>query len=151
MVADPERGVVVNLLESAGYAPAEQDTGDVGSDAIPYEYTSAVTNTFCWDDDDLDAAHVMTLVDRAGAEILRLQPNGACVTAIIEPGDYSLRLVHDGRSRRRSPSSSNPWMARAAPSRASARTSRRCCTPTSASAARSSSPTSPRRASPTPT
>ncbi len=98
VVADPERGVVVNLLESAGSTPPEQDTGDVGSDVIPYAYASTVTNTFCWDDDDLDAAHVMTVVDSAGADILRLQPNGACVTAVIEPGSYSLRFEHDGRS-----------------------------------------------------
>ena len=98
MVADPERGVVVDLLESAGSTPPEQDTADVGSDVIPYEYTGTVTNTFCWDDDDPEAGHVMTLIDSAGEEILELQANGACVTATIEPGEYGLRLAHDNRS-----------------------------------------------------
>lgn len=98
LVADPERGVVVSLLEPSGSTPAEQDSGDAGTDVIPYAYTDTVTNSFCWDDDDRDAAHVMTLVDSSGAAVVRLQPNGACVTATIAPGAYSLRFEHDGRA-----------------------------------------------------
>ena len=143
MAADPERGVVVNLLESAGSTPPEQDTGDVGSDVIPYEYGTTVTHTFCWDDDDLEAAHVMTLHDGAGAEILRLQPNGACVAATIEPGAYSLHLLP--RRPIRGGARRLHRTCRIATSRQSGQTSRLCCTRTSASAARSNSRTSPRQ------
>ncbi len=98
LVADPERGVVVDFLESPTAPTPDQDTAGIGVDVIPYEYTRTATDTFCWDDDDLEAGHFMTLIDSGGAEILRLQANGACVTADIEPGQYTLRIVHDDRS-----------------------------------------------------
>jgi uncharacterized protein YjbI with pentapeptide repeats len=98
LVADPERGVVVDFLESPTAPTPDQDTAGVGVDVIPYAYTRTANNTFCWDDADPEAAHFMTLIDSGGAEILRLQANGACVTAGIEPGQYTLRIVHDDRS-----------------------------------------------------
>ncbi len=98
LVADAERGVVVDLLESPSSAPPNHDTGAAGVDVIPYEYTRTLTNTFCWDDDDQEAGHVMTLIDGGGAEILRLQANAACVSGRVEPGEYTLRIVHDGKS-----------------------------------------------------
>src|SRR5262245_4378320 len=97
-VADPDEGIVVDFLEAADSALPDQDTGDVGVDIIPYEYRRATANRFCWQDDDVEAEHFATLIDRDGAEVLRIQANGECVTKVIEPGKYVLQIVHDGRS-----------------------------------------------------
>src|SRR5262245_11515679 len=97
-LADPDEGIVVDFLEAADSALPDQDTGDVGVDVIPYEYRRTTANRFCWEDDDVEAEHFATLIDGAGAEVLRVQANRECVTKVIEPGKYALRIVHDDRS-----------------------------------------------------
>lgn len=91
-------GVVVDFLEPATATPTSDDTGDAGTDIIPYEFSQTVTDRFCWQDDDPAAAHYAALVDAHGAEVLRVQANGDCVTRVVEAGAYTLHLVHDGQS-----------------------------------------------------
>jgi hypothetical protein len=41
----------------------------------------------------------MTLVDSDGVEVLGVEPNGDCVTKVIEEGGcYEMRIHHDGRT-----------------------------------------------------
>lgn len=96
--AKADGGVVVNFLEPPGSAKPESDTGEVGIDVIPYRYNKTTENTFCWEDDDLSAAHFMTLVDSGEEEVLMLEVNRDCVTQVIERGNYEMRLHHDGMS-----------------------------------------------------
>lgn len=96
--AKADGGVVVNFLEPPGGEKPERDTGDVGTDIVPYRYNQTVENTFCWEDDDPGAAHFMTLVDSGEEEVLMLEVNGDCKTQVIEKGNYQMRLHHDGMS-----------------------------------------------------
>lgn len=93
--ADPEEGVIVSFLEPTDSEKPDRDTGDVGMDIIPYRYTQTLGNTFCWEDDNLDAGHFMILVDSEGVEVLRVEVNGECVTEVIEQGDYEMQIIHD--------------------------------------------------------
>ncbi len=96
--ARPGGGVVVDFLEPPGGEKPERDTGDVGTDIVPYRYNQTTEHTFCWEDDDPGAAHFMTLVDSDGEEVLTIEVNGDCVTQVIEKGNYEMRLHHDGVS-----------------------------------------------------
>ena len=95
--ADPEGGVIVKFLEHSESDIPENDTGEIGSDTIPYRYTRTLENTFCWEDDDGEARHFMELDDSEGNEIFRLDVNGDCMTVVLEPGDYLMHIHHDGR------------------------------------------------------
>jgi len=95
--ADPTGGVVIIFLEHQDSEKPDNDTGEVGIDRIPHRYTSTLNHTFCWEDDDGDAEHFMELVDSEGNEILKIDVNGECVTAVIEPGDYVMTIHHDGK------------------------------------------------------
>ena len=53
--ADPDKGVIVDFLESPGSDTPRYDTGPVGIDEIPLIYTKTETHTFCWKDDNSDA------------------------------------------------------------------------------------------------
>jgi len=96
--AEPDEGIVVDFLEPPNTEKPEMDTGETGIDVIPYTYTETLSNTFCWEDEDLSAEHFMTLMDSEGAEVLMVVANGECATALIEQGDYEMRIHHDGRS-----------------------------------------------------
>lgn len=90
--------VVVHFLEPPAGQTATRDTGGIGDDVIPFRYRETSEHTLCWEDDDPGAAHFMTLVDRDGQELLRVDANGDCVTEIIERGNYEMRLRRDGLS-----------------------------------------------------
>ncbi len=96
--AKADRGIAVTFLEHPDTENPERDTGGVGIDTIPYKYTRALGNTFCWEDEDQGAEHFMTLVDSEGVEVLMVEANGKCVTEAIEDGDYEMRIHHDGRT-----------------------------------------------------
>jgi len=96
--ADPEGGVIVDLLEPPDSDIPEIDLGEVGVDEIPFTYPQTVQHTLCWEDEDVDAMHFMELMDSEGNEVLRLDVNGECVTETIEAGDYVMIIHHDGRT-----------------------------------------------------
>lgn len=89
-------GIIVDLLEAPGSPLPDFDTGGIGNDIIPYNYDRTVSNTFCWEDDDIGAMHTMTLVDEFGTEQVSLQANGPCQNAVLGSGNYEMRIQHDG-------------------------------------------------------
>jgi len=80
--ADPRGGVVVMFMEHPDSEKPDNDTGEVGQDRIPHRYTSTLSHTFCWEDDDGDAERFMELVDSEGNEILKIDVNGECLTEV---------------------------------------------------------------------
>lgn len=96
--ADPERGIVVQFLESPNSEIAENDSGTTGVDEFPVKYERTIAQTFCWEDKDSEAAHFMELLDSEGSQVVVVNANGECVDAIIEEGDYKMVLHHDGRT-----------------------------------------------------
>lgn len=95
--ANPEEGVLITFLENPMSESEENDTGQIGEDIIPITYANTTNQTFCWEDDDQEAEHFMTLIDIEGIEVLSVVVNGDCVTQTIEAGDYEIHLNHDGR------------------------------------------------------
>jgi len=91
-----DRGVIVTFLEAPSSEAPEKDTGEVGIDLIPLTYPKTTEQRFCWKDDDSEAKHFMVVTDSEGSVILTADANGDCVTEVIEPGDYSLSIHHDG-------------------------------------------------------
>ncbi|MGH7909334.1 MAG: pentapeptide repeat-containing protein, partial [Thermodesulfobacteriota bacterium] len=98
VVATPGEGVVITFLEPPSSKDEKSDTGEIGTDIIPFKYTKTLSQTFCWQDDNEEAEHFMTLVDSNGAEALSVNANGGCITGLIEAGDYEMRIQHDGKS-----------------------------------------------------
>lgn len=86
------------MLETAGSGAQQYDTGGKGYDVVPYRYTASMEQTFCWEDSNKKVAHYMTLVDGTGAEVLKVTANGDCVTKVIEPGDYKMKVYHDSET-----------------------------------------------------
>jgi hypothetical protein len=93
--ADLDEEVVVTFLENPMSDEAENDTGEVGIDEIPITYPQTTEQTFCWEDDDVEAMHFMELRDSEGNLILTVHVNGDCVTEVIEAGDYVISIFHD--------------------------------------------------------
>jgi hypothetical protein len=93
---DLGEGVIVTFLESPMSEETENDTGTLGVDEIPVAYKRTTEQTFCWEDDDVDAMHFMELRDSEGNVVLTIEANGDCVEEVIEKGDYSLSIHHDG-------------------------------------------------------
>jgi len=98
LTADPEIHLVVNFLEHPESEGHENDTGKIGNDIVPLTYSRTLEHTYCWEDENIEAKHFMTLNDVDGFEILRVEANGECITEIIEAGNYDLILHHDGKS-----------------------------------------------------
>jgi len=96
--ADPERGIVVQFLESPNSEAPEKDSGTLGVDKFPLKYERRIEHTFCWEDDNNEAAHFMVLSNSLGEQILRVDVNDDCVTEVIDAGEYTMRLHHDGKS-----------------------------------------------------
>lgn len=92
-----EGGVVVMFLEHPEADTPPNDTAEVGRDTIPVRYDKAFDHSFCWEDDDSEAEHFMALEDEQGNEILRVDANGECASAIIPRGNYFMHIHHDGR------------------------------------------------------
>lgn len=95
--ADPEEGVIATFLESPMSEETENDTGEVDIDEIPVTYRETSQQTFCWEDDDVDAMHFMELRDSEGSLVLTVEANGNCLTEVIEAGNYVMFINHDGR------------------------------------------------------
>jgi uncharacterized protein YjbI with pentapeptide repeats len=96
--ANPEQGVVAMFLEHADAPKEDNLTGTLGVDIIPYHYTKATTQTFCWEDRATWAVHRMVLKDGDGLELLSADVNGECQTISLEKGKYYLHLYHDNQS-----------------------------------------------------
>jgi len=96
--AKADGGVVVSFLEPPGGEKPERDTGEVGTDIVPYRYNQTFEHTFCWEDEDQAAEHFMTLIDAEGVEVLKVEVNGDCVTEVIEKGNYEMLLHHDEKT-----------------------------------------------------
>lgn len=92
--ADPEKGVVLAFLEPMGAPEEDNLTGELGFDVFPYTYSRTVNHTFCFTDRNSDSKHSVSLQTLEGVERIKLNANGACVTALIEPGDYEVVLTH---------------------------------------------------------
>jgi|GEM_PF-1421242 len=94
LFANPEEGVVVVFLEPGDAPEADNLTGGLGFDVIPHRYTRPLNHTYCFEDDNDESAHFMSLLNSDGEEVLRAPANGDCVTEVIEPGDYQMVLTH---------------------------------------------------------
>jgi|GEM_PF-392799 len=99
--AFPEGGIVATFLEPPSAVDEENDTGAIGLDIIPYKYSDAIEQTFCWDDDNESSEHTMTLFNSEGGEIFTIDSKGDCVTRTIGEGDYEMHIRHDGKSDKR--------------------------------------------------
>lgn len=95
--ADLSGGVLETFLEHPESSADKSDSGVRGRDVIPLTYGTTTSHTFCWEDQDKDSRHFMTLNDINGIEIIRVLANDDCVTEIIHNGDYDMILHHDGR------------------------------------------------------
>jgi len=98
LLAFPNGGIVATFLEPPSAIDEKKDTGTIGLDVIPYEYTEAVEQTFCWDDDNVISEHTMTLFDSEGVEVFTIMSGGSCVTGTVRPGEYEMHIRHDGKS-----------------------------------------------------
>ena len=98
LAAHPDRKVVVIDLESDTAEEPENLTGELGFDVIPFNYTDATKQTFCWEDPQLDSEHLMKLFDSQGQELAAITSNGECSTVTLVPGRYEMHLFHDNRS-----------------------------------------------------
>ena len=98
LTANPEIDVVIKLLEPKGPDQAARDTGETGFDKFTYKYEQSLNHTFCWEDDDEESAHFLTITDSGGEEILRVQANGECITAFIPEGTFEVKLFHDNKT-----------------------------------------------------
>ena len=92
--ANPEKNVVVSFLEPGDAPQADNLTGSIGIDVIPYKYRRSINNTFCFEDDNDESLHFMILQNSQGEEVLSVQANGDCVTEVIQPGEYEIVLTH---------------------------------------------------------
>jgi len=99
--AIPEGGIVATFLEPPTAMDEENDTGVIGLDIIPYKYTDAIEQTFCWDDDNESSEHTMTLLNSDGEEVFTISAKGDCATRTIDEGDYEMHIRHDGKSDQR--------------------------------------------------
>lgn len=95
--ANPEAGVLVMFLEHPESETPPNDTAEVGRDTIPVRYDETFEHSFCWEDDDDEASHFMMLEDAQGNELLRVDANDQCASAIIPRGNYFMHLHHDGK------------------------------------------------------
>ena len=96
LFANPDKGVVVAFLEPEDAPEADNLTGELGFDVVPYKYTRTLNHTYCFEDDNDESAHFMSLLNSDGEEVLRAQANGDCVAEVIEAGDYEMHVQHGG-------------------------------------------------------
>ena len=101
--ANPEKDLVVMLLEPPDALPEENQTGEIGEDVFTFRYKKSVNHAFCWEDNDGEAGHFIELDDTEGNEIFRLDVNGECITVLLEAGDYLMHIHHDGMIERTLP------------------------------------------------
>ena len=100
LAAHPDRKVVIVHLEPETADESSNLTGEIGFDVIPFNYTDATKQTFCWEGPIVDSAHVMKLLDSEGQELLSLGSDEGCATVILAPGRHEMHLIHDNRSDR---------------------------------------------------
>jgi len=98
LFATPDNTITATFLESPLSAEQENDTGGVGFDVIPYTFPTTLEQTYCWEDDNPEAQHYMTLVNSDNEEVLSVVANGECVTETLAPGDYFMYIYHDGNT-----------------------------------------------------
>jgi len=91
--AIPEGGIVATFLEPPTATGEENDTGAIGLDIIPYKYTEAIEQTFCWDDDNESAEHSMTLLDSEGAEVFTVEAAGVALLVPLVKGTMKCIFV----------------------------------------------------------
>ena len=96
LTAKPDSLVVIELeppLKPGNRAPA--DSGPLGVDTIPLEFTQTMEREFCWEGSVLTDAdpgatpHQFELRDSRRRKVLSLLEGSNCVTAKIKPGRYS--------------------------------------------------------------
>ena len=90
------QSLVVTFLEHPNGQTPAYDTDQVGIDVIPYICAEPGVHRFCMEDDNSGAQHYMYLEDATGNEVLRVYSNGACASATLQAGLYTMWLVHDG-------------------------------------------------------
>jgi len=98
LLAIPDGGIVATFLEPPTAIDEKDDTGAIGLDVIPYEYSKTMEQTFCWDDDNVFSEHTMTLLDSEGVEVFTVISGGGCVTRTVRQGVYEMQIRHDGKS-----------------------------------------------------
>ena len=101
LTANPETDTIVKFLE----APEDDlqrsrglDTGFPGIDIFNISYNDTTEQTFCLENDS-DSPYTMELKSPDGNIIyITVEPDSDCESEIIEPGDYTVNLTHDGLS-----------------------------------------------------
>jgi len=96
LFASPDKTITATFLESPLSVDQESDTGGVGFDVIPYMFSTTVEQTYCWEDENRQAQHYMTLVNSENEEVLSVVANGECVTKTLPADDYFMYIYHDG-------------------------------------------------------
>ena len=97
LIATPEHTLVIQLEAPDGKGQVN-DIGDKGVDEVPVYYSEDVTQTFCWEDDTIDAGQRMELIDSSANMVLTEHIDGECSSATVTAGHYTMRFTHGGQS-----------------------------------------------------
>ena len=74
------------------------DDGEQGTDLYPIFISTTTNITLCWEDENPNAEHTVSIIDSQGNEMGFHQVNEDCVSELIEPGDYFLLFTHDAKT-----------------------------------------------------
>jgi len=94
-VIGPHQHVLLNLESSGSH---EGDSGGEGYDRLHYVWAARADHKFCLGDAE-GFGHYAILFDRDEREIMRLEQDGECRTAALEPGEYWLEVHHGLKGR----------------------------------------------------
>ena len=90
MVPDEDDTIVVDL-ENKDVTAEEDDTGTLGEDTIPVNYTQDINGTIKWE--GTKNGNYLELKDKDGNVIYKLEQGGDAVTKDIKKGEYTIEIT----------------------------------------------------------
>ena len=90
MVPDEDDTIVVDL-ENKDVTAEEDDTGTLGEDIIPVNYTQDINGTIKWE--GTKNGNYLELKDKDGNVIYKLEQGGDAVTKDIKKGEYTIEIT----------------------------------------------------------
>ena len=90
MVPDEDDTIVVDL-ENKDVTAEEDDTGTLGEDIIPVNYTQDINGTIKWEGPK--NGNYLELKDKDGNVIYKLEQGGDAVTKDIKKGEYTIEIT----------------------------------------------------------
>lgn len=98
LIGSLETNTIITFLENLFAQDVGNDTGGVGTDTLPVRLNSTTNLTICWQDDDPGAMHNIMLIDSSDNLVLSHASNDDCAAGVVQLGNYTLELQHDGNS-----------------------------------------------------